>query len=306
MARLSFTAQLSLDFIFSGISALPALGEETMARSFAIQLGGGTLAYPIILSRLGVPCHVLVRRSRNIQADLAASLLDACGIEAVEYVDTPEFDAVMSTAVMSLPADRCFVSHNDNRSFHFDESRVLDRQLGCPVVFAQPEYATLLPQLRAAGSKIVFDLGWSEDLNLDQYSQILAQVDYFTPNDKEAAKLTGAASPEDSLIVLERYVPHPIISCGAGGCLARIDGTICQIVPPPGIRSIDTTGAGDNFMSGLIFGLYHALPLLDCLKIAVVTGSLSTTAPGCYGCAYTLDQVMTHVPAVTVMNRTQY
>jgi sugar/nucleoside kinase (ribokinase family) len=292
-----------LDFIFSGLSALPASGEETMAGSFAIQLGGGTLAYPIILSRLGVPCHVLVRRSRNVQADLAASLLDASGIAAVEYVDTPEFDAVMSTAVMSLPADRCFVSHQDSRSFQFDHDLILDRQLGSPVVFAQPEHDALLPRLRAAGSKVVFDLGWSDDLSLEPYRRILAQVDYFTPNDKEAAKLTGAVSPDDSLVILEQHVPHPIISCGASGCLARIDGAICQIVPPPGIRSIDTTGAGDNFMSGLIFGLYNNLPLLDCLKIAVVAGSLSTTAPGCYGCAYTLDQVMNQVPAVTVQNR---
>jgi len=276
-----------------------------MARSFAIQLGGGTLAYPVILSRLGVPCHVLVRRSRNIQADLAASLLDACGIETVEYVDTPDFDAVMSTAVMSLPTDRCFVSHNDSRSFQFDADWILDRQMGSPVVFAQPEHVALLPRLRAAGSKVVFDLGWSDDLSLDQYRQILAQVDYFTPNDKEACKLTGTASLEDSLAILERYVPHPIISCGADGCLARIDGAVCQIAPPPGIRPVDTTGAGDNFMSGLIFGLYHGMMLLDCLKIAVVAGSLSTTAPGCYGCAYTLDQVMAQVPAVTVYGRTQ-
>lgn len=290
MGMLTFTAQLSLDFLFGGVKQLPNSGEEVLSDSFSIQLGGGTLVYPVALTRLGADCRVILKKSDSLQSNLAYSLLRECGIQEITALPV-DFDPVMTTAVISQAHDRSFVAHNDPRAFAFDDDFLFESLRSSRVVFATEQNAGLIPRLKREGCTVVFDVGWSEDLSLEKYAGVLRQVDYFTPNDKEALKLTGAADVQESLAILRRYVPYPIVSCGADGCMTVLDGSILHIPVPKGIHAVDTTGAGDNFMAGLIYAVSQGMPVADCVKFAACTGSLSTTALGCYGAAYTLEDV---------------
>ena len=44
---------------------------------------------------------------------------------------------------------------------------------------------------------------------------------------------------------------------------------------------VDSTGAGDAFMSGFIYGLYHHYPIEQCIKFGNVTGSACVQGMGC-------------------------
>lgn len=302
MGMLTFTAQLSLDFLFGGVKKLPNSGEEVLSSSFSIQLGGGTLVYPIVLTRLGVDCRVIVKESDSVQSKLAYSLLHESGIK--EIVTNPaDFDPVMSTAVISQQRDRSFVSYNDPRAFVFDDEFLFTNLRSSKVVFATEQNISLIPRLKREGCIIVFDVGWSEDLSVEKYRPILQYVDYFTPNDKEAMKMTGTASVPESLLALQNYVKHPIVSCGKDGCMTMQDGSLLHVPAPRGINTVDTTGAGDNFMAGLIYAINRDMSITDCLKFANGTGSLSTTALGCYGAAYTLRDVQELLRAYENMDR---
>ena len=292
MDKLTFVAQLSLDFIFGGVKALPRLGEEVFSKTFDIQLGGGTLVYPIVLTKLGVDCHVIIKKSASIQAELAYSMLESYLIKEIEIVEEDEFDSVMSTAVISLEKDRSFISNNNFKAFSFEDSFLLERYQGSKVIFATEQNTQIIPQLKANGSIIVFDVGWSEDLSLTKYEKVLKYVDYFTPNDKEAMKMTGTNTVEESLKVLSRYVSYPVVSCGKKGCMTILNENIICLDIPENINAVDTTGAGDNFMAGLIYGIYKEMSLQDCIKFANCTGALSTTGYGCYGAAYTKEDVI--------------
>lgn len=287
---LTFIAQLSLDFLFGGVERLPGSGEEVLSSSFSIQLGGGTLVYPIVLSRLGEDCRLIVKKDDSLQSDWAYSLLKNAGIKEIEIVPA-DFDPVMSTAVISQKHDRSFISYNNPGAFSFDSEFLYERLRSSKVVFASEQNRELLPRLKEHGCITVFDVGWSDDLTLEKYRPVLQYVDYFTPNDKEAMKMTGTDSVSASLAVLQRFVKHPIVSCGKDGCMTMQDGRLLHVPAPKGIRTVDTTGAGDNFMAGLIYAVNRELPLAECLCFANCTGALSTTAMGCYGAAYTLADV---------------
>ncbi len=291
MDKLTFAAQLSLDFIFGGVAELPGVGEEAMSRSFDLQLGGGTLAYPIILTKLGVACRVIVKKSGSPHGELAYRMLKEHGIAEIEIVEAEDYDPVMSTAVISLEKDRSFVSKNDPRAFQYGDDFLIERLKSSKVVFAMEQNLGLIPRLKANGSTVVFDTGWSEDLSIEKYREVLKYVDYFTPNHKEAMKMTGASSVEDSLRVLAEYTGHVIVSCGEKGCMTMEGDRIIQVGIPDGIKAVDTTGAGDNFMAGLIFGIYRDMSLVDCMKMANCTGALSTTGYGCYGAGYGAEEV---------------
>lgn len=74
-------------------------------------------------------------------------------------------------------------------------------------------------------------------------------------SDEEIGFATGSTRPEDALVMLEkRGVLLPIVTLGAKGALLRFHGET-RHVPARRVKVIDTTGAGDGFMAGFLYGL---------------------------------------------------
>jgi sugar/nucleoside kinase (ribokinase family) len=44
--------------------------------------------------------------------------------------------------------------------------------------------------------------------------------------------------------------------------------------------NVDSTGAGDAFLAGLCYGLFHGFPFRDCVRFGNVTGGKAVTAVG--------------------------
>jgi len=107
----------------------------------------------------------------------------------------------------------------------------------------------------------------------------LRSIDIFAPNHDEALKLTGEQRIEAALDRLVELTPLVIIKLGKEGAIARKNGELGYV---PGIPAnvLDTTGAGDNFDCGFLYGLLNDYSLQDCLRCGNFCGSLSTTAHG--------------------------
>jgi sugar/nucleoside kinase (ribokinase family) len=108
----------------------------------------------------------------------------------------------------------------------------------------------------------------------------LRAVDIFAPNEPEALHLTGAATVEAALATLAELTPTAIVKRGADGAIARSGGQVAH-APALAVDVLDTTGAGDCFNAGFVYGYLRALPLEDCLRRGNICGGLSTTARGC-------------------------
>jgi sugar/nucleoside kinase (ribokinase family) len=57
------------------------------------------------------------------------------------------------------------------------------------------------------------------------------------------------------------------------------DGAIWE-VQPPHIEVVDTTGAGDAFRAGVIFGLLSGRPLVECAALGASAGSINVGRVG--------------------------
>ena len=137
----------------------------------------------------------------------------------------------------------------------------------------------------------MFDNGWSDDLSIDTVKDVLPYVDVYTPNDKEARKIAGTDDLEQALRFLARYTGNPVITLGRDGC-AYLENDRMEILPAQsGIRAVDTTGAGDNFITGVVYGMIHDLPIKQCLQLGNRFAGKSTTGVGCYGANITRDEL---------------
>src|SRR5690606_7904676 len=78
----------------------------------------------------------------------------------------------------------------------------------------------------------------------------------------------------------ERHACCAVVTLGARGALACAGAAVIAspALRPP--RLEDTTGAGDAFRAGFIYGLAHGLPLEETLRAANAAASLSCRAMG--------------------------
>lgn len=74
-------------------------------------------------------------------------------------------------------------------------------------------------------------------------------------SDEECGFVTDCSDVEGALQALEaRGVLLPVVTLGAKGAALRFKGTTA-FVPAPQVKVVDTTGAGDGFTTGLLWGL---------------------------------------------------
>ena len=292
---MSFVATITplyLDMIFSGMPRMPQYGEEVFADKFHIQLGGGSMVPAIILSRFHVDSRLGTFLSDDMTSTISTSLLDKTGINYKNLYNGDKSPVVV-TSVSTFPEDRCFTCYNPGlHEKHLTPQEVYEFYKGAKICFVFEGYDEVFKQLKEEGSTMVFDLGWDDNLTVKNIAHILEYTDVFTPNDKEAMKMTGTDNVEDALKVLESYVTHPIVKVGGDGCLTIKDKEIVHVKMPMEFKAIDTTGAGDNFLAGVMYGLYNDWDIVRCMQMGNVLGGYSTTAIGCYGADITYEKAM--------------
>lgn len=100
---------------------------------------------------------------------------------------------------------------------------------------------------------------------------------------EELAFLTGNAQVHEGLAALMRTCPARLVlvTQGKEGVTAWQKGALTHYPASP-VECIDTTGAGDAFVAGLLFGLARdgQARLSEVITLAQRCGALATTAKG--------------------------
>ncbi|CAD6538574.1 Ribokinase [Paraburkholderia hiiakae] len=117
-------------------------------------------------------------------------------------------------------------------------------------------------------------------------AQWLALIDYLVPNELEAATLTGlpASTPEEAaraaLALREAGARNVLVTLGAQGVCALLDGAAPAHLPAPRVNAVDTTAAGDTFIGALAARLAAGAPALEAIAFALHAASVSVTRAG--------------------------
>ena len=118
--------------------------------------------------------------------------------------------------------------------------------------------------------------------------EIMAMIDTVTPNETEAAALTGVevvdleSAHRAAQALLDKGVRNVIITLGGNGVYGT-DGTHEELIKRIPVNAVDTTGAGDAFNGGFVTALSNGMSLFDAVRYGNCTGALSVTKPGTAG-----------------------
>lgn len=123
------------------------------------------------------------------------------------------------------------------------------------LIVNEPLVRTTMQKAKKLGLKVALDLSNFNIVNAFKgllEELIPAYVDILFSNESEAQAFTGKTPPE-AVKELSRRVDISVVTLGKEGALVGSRGVFCQ-VPAEGGKPVDTTGAGDNFAAGFLYG----------------------------------------------------
>ncbi|MCT8823422.1 aminoimidazole riboside kinase [Glaesserella parasuis] len=149
-------------------------------------------------------------------------------------------------------------------------------------------------RVKQVGGFVSFDPNLRESLwsSLDEMKKVVnsvvAMADVLKFSEEELTLLTNTTNLEDATKEVTSLYPEKliIITLGKDGAIYHLNGK-SQVVAGKALKPVDTTGAGDAFVSGLLAGLSQVsnwkesdAVLVEVIRKANASGALATTAKG--------------------------
>jgi sugar/nucleoside kinase (ribokinase family) len=126
---------------------------------------------------------------------------------------------------------------------------------------------------KAAGRKVAFTLSdpFCVGRNREEFLELYrTRVDLLFANEEEAKALFEVEEFDDVLQAIRHWPGTAALTRSAKGCVVARGGEVHVIDAVPVARVVDTTGAGDQFAAGFLFGLARGKSLADCGKLGVI------------------------------------
>ncbi|MFN3614062.1 MAG: ribokinase [Rubrimonas sp.] len=268
---------------------MPRMGETVLGRGFALGPGGKGSNQAVAAARAGGRVRFISRLGRDAFAAMAHELWTQAGVTpdvtedpgsytgaAMIFIDAATGD----NAIIVSPGAAGLIGPQDvtARADAIRGARIFMTQLEQPMDAAM----TGLRLAREGGATTILNPAPAAPLP----DGALALCDLITPNESEAALLTGL--PVDGPADAERAA-RALRAAGAGAVVVTlgekgalyVDASGAAHVPPfHAGQVVETTGAGDAFNAGMAVALAEGRPPLEAARFGCATAAISVTRAG--------------------------
>src|SRR5438445_5508828 len=142
-----------------------------------------------------------------------------------------------------------------------------------------PRYAMLraIEVTREAGRKVAFTLSdtFCVDRHRDGFNVLLdeGRIDILFANQAEIEALAGVAHLDSAVAAVKDKVETLVVTRSQDGALAVRGGERVDVPAEPIEELVDTTGAGDLFAAGFLFGTARGKSLEDSLRLGAISAA---------------------------------
>lgn len=244
------------------------------------QSSGGSAANAIHgLASLGAATGYIGKVGNDAFGEFFSNDMKANGIQP--YMLKSSTDTGRAIALISPDSERTFATYlgaavelgeNDITDKHFEGYKYL--HIEGYLVFNHALMNKAAQLAKKNNMKISLDMASFNvvEANLDFLKDYVKKyVDIIFANEEESKAFTGQ-EPEEALHTIANDCEIAVVKIGSKGSLVKNNGKIFKIEPFKA-NSIDTTGAGDLYASGFLFGLVNNLPMEKCGRIGSLCAS---------------------------------
>lgn len=275
------------------IDSLPEKGKLEFLNELQLHPGGCALNTGIVLSKLGIKTEVIGRVGNDILGDFIINRLKGEGVETANVKRSNK--STSSTMVMvSEDGERSF-SHYIGANGELTAGDIDDKALkGVDLIhiggtFLLPTFdgtdtRKILEKAKGLGKITSLDTAWDPTGRwLKTIEPCLQFIDYFLPSIEEAKEITGEEKPSRIVdFLLKRGVGTVALKIGEQGCYVKDRREEIRL-PALEVKVKDTTGAGDAFAGGFLFGVLKEYGLRKSAQFANVMGASCVTGIGATG-----------------------
>lgn len=248
----------------------------------------------ITLARLGMRVAAISFVGDDDWAEIIRRRFAAEGIDTTAITTRAERSTTTSVVLTDASGDRSFVHYAgahrllDKQALVeqmdlFRRSRAMLIGYYPHLTLLQDDLPDLLAEIRKSGCLTALDAAGNGG-TMEPLQRILPHLDFFVPNESEAAHQTGETDPRSMIAAFRRAGAAGLVGIKRGKFGALIsprEGEIFDVpvIEPPG-PVVDTTGAGDCFNAALLTGILRGLSPWDAAKLAAAAGAICVTALG--------------------------
>ena len=243
--------------------------------------GGSACNTAVGIGQLGGEAHFFGKCGRDNFADLLEESLtrqhvrphliqsSATPTGRVLSIITPDAERSMLTflgaSAEMTPDDLPHDLFNDMAVVHVEGYLLFNRNL----------LTAVLDQAKTAGAKVSLDLASYTvvEAAIDVLPDLIKKyVDILIANEDEALAYTGLKNETASLAAMAGQVELAVLKTGPRGSLIARGDEIVTIQPKGDGSAVDTTGAGDLWAAGFLYGVVQGMPLDLCGDLGSLCG----------------------------------
>lgn len=271
----------ALDYSFQ-VQNYPGLDDKIEATAFSRQGGGPVATALCALSRLGIPVGFIGKCGQDAEGKILRDELRRFGVNTSGLILDPDSRTPRAFIIVekgngkrTVILDRTETSTLSADEFKFElikkakflliDGRELETSLTAAML------------MQRSGGEVILDAG-SPRKNI---GDILPHVDHLVVSNRFSTDFTQEDDPGNAALKLAHMgFKSVVITSGSKGCIgATSDGLFFQQEAFE-VDAVDTTGAGDVFHGGFVYGLIQGWALPDILRFASAMAAIKCTRLG--------------------------
>ncbi len=281
----------SVDFL-SLVPAFPTSNSKMEILRFA-RSGGGQVATALVaLSRWGVKTKYIGKVGGDELGQFSFDSIRQEGVDVSSVMIEPDTPTqIGNILVEAASGDRTILWRRDQRLMYREGE--LCRDDICSGKILHLDGHDIRAAIRSArwakeeGIPTVIDIDKVEPLT----PELIKEIDFVVTSSRFPALYTGISDREKALMELQKYTEGFLCATlGPEGAMALVDGEILYVKSLK-VEILDTTGAGDVFHGGFIYGLLQNWEVTEILRFGNAVATLKCRDLGGRRGIPTLDEV---------------
>ncbi len=264
----------SVDFL-SLVSEFPSPNSKARILRFSKQGGGQVATAMVALARWGVKTKYIGKVGGDELGQFSLLSMEKEGVDVSSVTIEPEVHSQFAIIIVDgLSGERTILWDRDERLM-YGEGELRKEEI-CSGRLLHLDGHDIRAAIQCAtwakeeGIPTMIDIDKVEPLT----AELIREIDFVITSSRFPSLFTGIPDREKALLELQKTTSGFLCATlGDQGAMALIDGEILHVKGFK-VKAVDTTGAGDVFHAGFIFGLLRNWEVEDILIFANAVAAL--------------------------------
>jgi sulfofructose kinase len=270
----------SVDFI-AVVPEFPTLNSKMEIAQFSKQGGGQVATAMVSLSRWGVKTKYIGKVGGDELGQFSLISIQQEGVDVSSMMIEPDATSQFAMIIVDRNSgERTILWDRDERLMY--RERELKREEICSGKLLLLDGHDIHAAIRCAkwakekAIPIILDIDKVEPLT----SELIREIDFVITSSSFPSLFTGISDLERALLELKNHTSGFLCSTlGREGAVALVNGELLRVKGFK-VNTVDTTGAGDVFHAGFIYGLLQNWEVVAVLRFANAVAALKCRNPG--------------------------